>query len=197
MVLVRCMKLPANRGKGGAVRQGILSCRGHQILFADADGATDINDLGKVRKALEDLVASSGNGHGIAVGSRAHLQDDAVANRSLVRNFLMWGFHMFVYVVGGVNNIQDTQCGFKLFTRATARAIFSQLNIERWAFDVEIFVIANYLDIGAVEVAVNWEEVDGSKLVPIYSWLEMAKDLLMIRTRYMIGAWSVSRIKAE
>ena len=72
------------------------------------------------------------------------------------------------------------------------------MNIERWAFDVEIFVIANILGIKATEVAVNWEEVDGSKIVPIYSWLEMAKDLLMIRTRYMIGAWSVTeRLKSE
>ena len=192
----RCMKLPANRGKGGAVRQGVLSSRGREILFADADGATDINDLGKVRESLHKLLQSSP--HGIAVGSRAHLQDDAVANRSFLRNILMYGFHMFVFLVGGISNIKDTQCGFKLFSRPAARAIFPQMNIERWAFDVEIFVIANMMGIKATEVAVNWEEIDGSKIVPVFSWLEMAKDLLMIRTRYMIGAWSVTeRLKDE
>lgn len=192
------MKLPANKGKGGAVRQGVLSARGKEILFADADGATDINDLGKVRKSLHDLLNKSNTKYGIAVGSRAHLQDEAVANRSLLRNILMYGFHMFVFIVGGISNIKDTQCGFKLFSRSAAQAIFPQMNIERWAFDVEIFVIANILGIRATEVAVNWEEIDGSKIVPIYSWLEMAKDLLMIRTRYMIGAWSVNqRLKAE
>ena len=192
------MELPTNRGKGGAVRQGILSSRGKEILFADADGATDINDLGKVRESLHNLLQSSKTEYGIAVGSRAHLQDDAVANRSFLRNILMYGFHMFVFIVGGISNIKDTQCGFKLFSRPAARAIFPQMNIERWAFDVEIFVIANILGIKAAEVAVNWEEIDGSKIVPIFSWLEMAKDLLMIRTRYMIGAWSVTeRLKDE
>lgn len=190
----RCMKLPANRGKGGAVRQGVLSSRGKEILFADADGATDINDLGKVRESLKSLLNETPSGRCIAVGSRAHLQDDAVANRSFLRNILMWGFHMFVFIVGGISDIKDTQCGFKLFSRSAAQAIFPQMNIERWAFDVEIFVIANILRIPSVEVAVNWEEVDGSKIVPIYSWLEMAKDLLMIRTRYLIGAWAVSKV---
>ena len=186
------MKLPCNRGKGGAIRQGVLSARGRQILFADADGATDINDLDKVRKALSDLLDQEESVYGIAAGSRAHLQDEAIANRSAFRNVLMFAFHMFVFVVGGINDIKDTQCGFKLFSRPAARAIFSQMNIERWAFDVEMFVIANLLGIKATEVSVNWEEVDGSKLVPIFSWIEMAKDLLMIRTRYLIGAWSVS-----
>ena len=192
------MQLPANQGKGGAVRQGVLSSRGRDILFADADGATDINDLGKVRAALHSLLEKTASRYGIAAGSRAHLQGDAVATRSFLRNILMYAFHMFVLVVGGVSDIQDTQCGFKLFSRPAARAIFKQLNIERWAFDVEIFVIANILKIKSVEVPVNWEEIDGSKIVPVWSWLEMAKDLLMIRTRYMIGAWSVDhKLKSE
>lgn len=196
--IIRCMSLPCNRGKGGAIRQGVLSARGKDVLFADADGATDIKDLGKVRAALADLLAEKKTDSAIAVGSRAHLQDDAVATRSPIRNILMWGFHMFVFVVGGVSNIKDTQCGFKLFTREAARALFTNMNIERWAFDVELFVIANILSIPAVEVAVNWEEIDGSKLVPIVSWLEMAKDLLMIRMRYLIGAWVVSdKVKIE
>jgi len=196
--IIRCMSLPCNRGKGGAIRQGVLSARGREILFADADGATDIKDLGKVRKALAELCKSKDTEYGIAVGSRAHLQDDATANRSFIRNILMWGFHMFVFVIGGVSNIKDTQCGFKLFTREAARDLFTNMNIERWAFDVELFVIANILSFPAVEVAVNWEEIDGSKLVPIVSWLEMAKDLLMIRMRYLIGAWVVvGKIKIE
>ena len=141
-------------------------------------------------------LASLNTNMGISAGSRAHLQDDAVASRTVIRNILMWGFHVFVQVVGGVSDVKDTQCGFKLFTRKAAAAVFKNMNVERWAFDVEIFVIANILGIKACEVAVNWQEIDGSKLVPIYSWLEMAKDLAMIRARYLIGAWSVN-VKEE
>ena len=59
----------------------------------------------------------------------------------------MHGFHFFVSSVGGVNNIHDTQCGFKLFTRAAARGVFPSLHIERWAFDVELLYLARQLRI--------------------------------------------------
>ena len=154
-----------------------------------------MNISAKLKSAMASLKEE--NSACIALGSRAHLQDDAVANRSFFRNILMHGFHLFVNILGGIDEIKDTQCGFKLFTRSAAEEIFTNLNIERWAFDVEIFIIAKYLSIPTVEVAVNWEEIDGSKLVPIYSWMEMAKDLFMIRIRYVLGAWSVKTKKSK
>ena len=97
--------MPCNRGKGGAIRQGVLSARGKQVLFADADGATDIRDLEKVRKALDDLLQQEKTDYGIAAGSRAHLQEEATANRSFVRNVLMYGFHMSAFLVGSISDI--------------------------------------------------------------------------------------------
>jgi len=187
---IRVLTFAKNRGKGGAVRMGIFCSRGRKILFVDADGATKFSDLDNVEKGLDDLHEGKNN-MAVSVGSRAHLQDEAVAQRTFLRNILMYGFHFLVNFLC-VRGVEDTQCGFKLFTRKAALTLFSSLHVERWAFDVELLYIAQCLGIPIAEKAVNWQEIDGSKMVPIFSWLQMGKDLILIRARYVIGAWKLS-----
>ncbi|XP_061595346.1 dolichyl-phosphate beta-glucosyltransferase-like [Cololabis saira] len=186
---IRVLTLVQNRGKGGAVRMGTLSSRGKFILMADADGATRFCDVEKVEAGLKDLNPGPEN-LAISCGSRAHLEKDSVAQRSMFRTFLMYGFHFLVWFFC-VRGIQDTQCGFKLFTREAALKTFSSLHVERWAFDVELLYIAQCYKIPIAEVAVNWTEIEGSKLVPFWSWLQMGRDLVFIRLRYITGAWKL------
>ncbi|KAK5602596.1 dolichyl-phosphate beta-glucosyltransferase [Crenichthys baileyi] len=186
---VRVLTLVKNRGKGGAVRMGTLSSRGKLILMADADGATKFSDIEKVEAGLKDLNPGPEN-LAISCGSRAHLEKDSVAQRSVFRTFLMFGFHFLVWFFC-VRGIKDTQCGFKLFTREAALKTFSSLHVERWAFDVELLYIAQCFKIPIAEVAVNWTEIEGSKLVPFWSWLQMGRDLIAIRLRYITGAWKL------
>ncbi|KAF4531560.1 hypothetical protein B566_EDAN013563 [Ephemera danica] len=195
---LRVLDLQPNRGKGGAIRLGVQNTRGAVILFADADGATKFADLEKLEDSLKDLV------HGdyikeeqvvvekqaIVCGSRAHLEQEAIASRSYVRTFLMHGFHFLVWLLA-VRGVRDTQCGFKLLTRATAFQCFSCLHIERWAFDVELLYVAQQLKVPLAEVAVRWTEIDGSKIVPVWSWLQMGRDIFLIWLRYAIGAWKL------
>ncbi|PNJ03982.1 ALG5 isoform 1 [Pongo abelii] len=184
---VRVITLVKNRGKGGAIRMGISSSRGEKILMADADGATKFPDVEKLEKGLNDLQPWP-NQMAIACGSRAHLEKESIAQRSYFRTLLMYGFHFLVWFLC-VKGIRDTQCGFKLFTREAALRTFSSLHVERWAFDVELLYIAQFFKIPIAEIAVNWTEIEGSKLVPFWSWLQMGKDLLFIRLRYLTGAW--------
>lgn len=186
---VRVLTLVKNRGKGGAVRMGTLSSRGKFILMADADGATKFCDIEKVEAGLNELNPKPEN-MAISCGSRAHLEKDSVAQRSMFRTFLMYGFHFLVWFFC-VRGIRDTQCGFKLFTREAALKTFSALHVERWAFDVELLFIAQCFKIPIAEVAVNWTEIEGSKLVPFWSWLQMGVDLVFIRLRYITGAWKL------
>ncbi|XP_038134727.1 dolichyl-phosphate beta-glucosyltransferase [Cyprinodon tularosa] len=186
---VRVLMLVKNRGKGGAVRMGTLSSRGKLILMADADGATKFADIEKVEAGLKEVNAGPEN-LAISCGSRAHLEKDSVAQRSVFRTFLMYGFHFLVWFFC-VRGIKDTQCGFKLFTREAALKTFSSLHVERWAFDVELLYIAQCFKIPIAEVAVNWTEIAGSKLVPFWSWLQMGRDLIFIRLRYITGAWKL------
>ncbi|XP_003971382.2 dolichyl-phosphate beta-glucosyltransferase [Takifugu rubripes] len=186
---VRVMTLVKNRGKGGAVRMGAMICRGKLILMADADGATKFSDIEKAESALRDLSPKPDN-MAICCGSRAHLEKASIAQRSVFRTFLMYGFHFLVWFFC-VRGIKDTQCGFKLFTREAALKTFSSLHVERWAFDVELLYIAQCFKIPIAEVAVNWTEIEGSKLVPFWSWLQMGRDLIFIRLRYLTGAWKL------
>ncbi|XP_046394927.1 dolichyl-phosphate beta-glucosyltransferase [Ischnura elegans] len=195
---IRVLDLKLNRGKGGAVRLGVESCRGALILFADADGATKFSDLSKLEDSLRDLVEGDyrkdpskvSEALAVVCGSRAHLEAESVAKRSIFRTFLMWGFHLLVKTFG-VRDIKDTQCGFKLFTRRSAQLAFRSLHVERWAFDVELLYIAKCLKIPIAEIAVNWTEIEGSKIVPVLSWLQMGKDLFLIWLRYRLGAWKL------
>ncbi|CAL1572949.1 unnamed protein product [Knipowitschia caucasica] len=186
---VRVLTLVKNRGKGGAVRMGTLSSRGRLILMADADGATKFCDIEKVENALNQIDPKPEN-MAISCGSRAHLEQESVAQRSVFRTFLMLGFHFLVWFFC-VRGVRDTQCGFKLFTREAALKTFSCLHVERWAFDVELLYIAQVFQIPIAEVAVNWTEIEGSKLVPFWSWLQMGRDLVFIRLRYVTGAWKL------
>uniref|UniRef100_A0A2I3N6U9 Dolichyl-phosphate beta-glucosyltransferase n=1 Tax=Papio anubis TaxID=9555 RepID=A0A2I3N6U9_PAPAN len=190
---VRVITLVKNRGKGGAIRMGIFSSRGEKILMADADGATKFPDVEKLEKGLNDLQPWP-NQMAIACGSRAHLEKESIAQRSYFRTLLMYGFHFLVWFLC-VKGIRDTQCGFKLFTREAASQTFSSLHVERWAFDVELLYIAQCFKIPIAEIAVNWTEIEGSKLVPFWSWLQMGKDLLFIRLRYMTGAWRLEQTR--
>lgn len=68
---------------------------------------------------------------------------------------------------------------------------FKSLHVQRWAFDVELLYIAERLKIPMSEVSVRWTEIEGSKLVPVWSWLQMGRDLCFIWFRYRIGAWKL------
>lgn len=202
---IRLLKLRENQGKGGAVQQGMLHARGELLLMVDADGATRFSDVAKLESALQALVAQPGsNGHGLAVGSRKHLQSDAVATRKWYRNVLMYGFHFLVSSLTGIAHIKDTQCGFKLFTRATAQYLFTNQHLRRWCFDVELLFLSvqsafgsrteggrrsDAQRIGVVEVAVNWTEIPGSKINLLESSILMGRDLVLIRGAYMLGVW--------
>ena len=185
--LVRVLTLKENVGKGGAVQMGMLHSRGKYLLMADADGATKFADA---RKVLDNLIKVEKNGFGVCIGSRAHLQENAIAERAWYRNILMFVFHFLVMSLT-VKNIRDTQCGFKIFTRKTAAALFSNLHLKRWCFDVEILFMAQQLQIPMIETSVNWQEIDGSKLSIIDSSFQMARDLVLIRFCYMFGLWRI------
>ncbi|XP_011207742.2 dolichyl-phosphate beta-glucosyltransferase [Bactrocera dorsalis] len=185
----RVLELLDNRGKGGAVRLGMLSARGRYLLFADADGATKFSDYDKLENNMKSIT-KDWESDGIVVGSRSHLEQDAIASRSLFRTLLMHGFHFLVWLFA-VRSIRDTQCGFKLLTRSAAHTLFKNLHVERWAFDVELLYIAERLKMPIAEVAVNWKEIEGSKLTPVWSWIQMGVDLFLIWFRYTIGAWQL------
>jgi len=182
---LRVIQLSANRGKGFAVRVGMLAARGRLLLMADADGATNIRDLERLERALDQ---HAGGNTEIAFGSRHHLHDDALQRRSFVRNLLMMGFHFVVWcLVGGP--IHDTQCGFKLFHAGVGKHLFSSLHLYRWAFDIEIVILARFLGKAVAEVPVTFVDMPGSKLNLVTDAMTMLRDIVLVRFLYTFGVW--------
>jgi len=168
--------------------------------MADADGASRFADVELLLSALEALAPAESDAAAIAIGSRAHLvSTEAVVRRSLLRNFLMYGLHT-VLRIAGVGHVRDTQCGFKLFSRAAARALFPRQRLATWIFDVELLLLAKSLRIPVAEVPVTWHEVAGSKLSVARDSLQMLRDLLILRANQLLGRWRIreeAKFKAD
>src|SRR5207302_11231078 len=141
-----------NRGKGYAVRFGMLRAGGDFILFSDADLATPIEE---VEKLFEQVQA----GAEIAIGSRDVPGSKLVKRQSMFRELGGKLFNRCVQRVG-VPGIHDTQCGFKLFTRSAAQNIFSRCRIDNFSFDVEVLYLARLLGYPIAEVPVVWEQLE-------------------------------------
>ncbi|ODM15518.1 hypothetical protein SI65_09121 [Aspergillus cristatus] len=187
---IRVVTITQNRGKGGAVTHGLRHVRGQYVVFADADGATKFDDLGKLVDASKEI--EDADGRAVAVGSRAHMVgSEAVVKRSKLRNFLMHSFHLILWLLTPAKTatIKDTQCGFKLFSRASLPYIVPYMHSEGWIFDVEVLMLAEFARIPVAEVAVGWREVTGSKLNVIRDSIGMAWGLAVLRAAWSLGVY--------
>lgn len=188
---LRVIQLASNRGKGFAVRAGVLAARGELVLMADADGATQIRDLERLEQALERHKL---DGTDIVFGSRHHLKEETAVKRLPVRNFLMVAFHTIVgSLIGGP--LKDTQCGFKLFRCPAAKQIFTSLHLFRWAFDVEIVLLARICGRNIVEVPVTFVDMPGSKMNVATAAATMLRDIVLCRLMYSLGFWRPAMLR--
>jgi dolichyl-phosphate beta-glucosyltransferase len=169
---IAVLELGHNRGKGAAVRAGMLAARGGRVLFSDADLATPIEELAKLEAALD-------GGADIAIASRALPASDIRTRQHPVRELMGRTFNLLVRATG-VGAFRDTQCGFKLFSRAAAHDLFARATVDGFAFDVEILLLAQGR-YRVAEVPVTWRHIDESKVSPGVDAARMAWDLVRLR----------------
>ncbi|KAF3558057.1 hypothetical protein F2Q69_00010874 [Brassica cretica] len=184
--------------------QGMMHSRGELLLMLDADGATKVTDLEKLENQILAVAREEnsirdptsklvdfriGDVQVSAFGSRAHLEEKAIATRKWYRNFLMKGFHLVVLLAAG-SGIRDTQCGFKMFTRAAARRLFTNIHLKRWCFDVELVFLCKRFNIPMLEISVKLSEIPGSK-VSMLSIPNMLWELTLMSVGYRTGMWKI------
>ncbi|MET9646819.1 glycosyltransferase [Streptomyces syringium] len=171
---IRLLRTPANRGKGHAVRTGVLASRGRRVLVTDADLATPIEDLDLLQHRLDE-------GATAAVGSRA-LPGSRIAVRQHALRELLGGAGARLIRAAAVPGIRDTQCGFKLFDGDKVRAAFTRSRLDGWSYDVEILRHFHERGWPVAEVPVRWAHQPGSKVRPL-AYPTVLADLVRLRWR--------------
>ncbi len=171
---VQRLSYGGNRGKGYAVRYGMLRAIGERRVFCDADLATPAEEYEVVLAAMDAQNAPVG------IGSRPLRNSNLLVHQPWYREQMGRSFNAAVQLLA-VPGISDTQCGFKIFTADAAKAVFSRCRIDGFAFDSEALFIARRLGYSIAEVPIRWSHKDGSKVSMVRDGLKMLADLSRIR----------------
>jgi dolichyl-phosphate beta-glucosyltransferase len=174
---VRVLRSERNCGKGAALAAGASASLGERLLFMDADGGTPISAL----PALEQTMSSTSSG--VVVGQRMVAQ-----SRPWLRRLMGFVFRRLAATC--VADLEDTQCGFKLLTRAAAERTMPHLHVQRWAYDVELLYLAQQLGVGVATASVPAIDVPGSK-IQWHTPAQMMLDIARISALYRLGIWSL------
>jgi dolichyl-phosphate beta-glucosyltransferase len=169
---LQLLRHPSNRGKGAAIRTGVIASQGDPILVTDTDLSTPLSEWVKLAERLPT--------YPVAIGSRA-VDDSLVRRRQpLYRRLLGKGGNLLVRALA-VRGIADTQCGFKLFQGDVAKSLFRDATIDGFAYDMEILHLARRRKIPIAEVPVLWFNSPESKVSVWRDALPTLWDLLRIR----------------
>jgi dolichyl-phosphate beta-glucosyltransferase len=163
------------RGKGFAVRSGVLRAKGSFIFFTDADLSTPLEDLdASLQRFKKDRTVD------VIVGNRQHPETRILLHQNHNRELMGKVFNRIAQKMTGLN-IRDTQCGFKGFRHRAANEIFGRQRIDGFSFDVEVLLLAREMGFSMVEVPVHWTNSPTSRVRVLHDSVAMLCDLFRIR----------------
>ena len=178
---LRVFALPENRGKGAAVKRGMLEATGAAIVFMDADLSTPLEELPRFLGALD-------SGHQVVIGNRRSPGSKITRRQPWIRETLGKGFTLLTRTLL-VPGVHDFTCGFKAFEKEAAREIFARSTQAGWAFDAELVVIASLRGYRLAQVPVTWRHEDGTKVRLLTAVFGSLRELLAIKWRALRGAY--------
>lgn len=172
----------SNKGKGFAVKLGMLQAKGNLRLFTDADNSTPVDHLDK-------FIPYIGEGYSVVIGSIAVPGHKvAVGSEPMWRKIFGKLGNLFIQIMA-VPGIHDTQRGFKLFTTEAAGKIFPKLTINRWGFDVEVLALARKFRFKIKEVPVDWKNALESR-VGLKAYFQVLMETMRIRWNLWTGKYN-------
>lgn len=172
-VSVKIESFDINRGKGSVVRAGILRSQGDWVLITDVDLSSPLNELFKLYSAQVDF----------AFGSRALSDSQITRSQNGLRPQLGRLFNKFMRLMTGIPFL-DTQCGFKLIRGDLAREIAVEMKENRFAFDVEMILLAHARGASMKEIAVEWQHQEPSRVSPLKDGIRMAFKVVEFSKRF-------------
>ena len=180
---LRLVRQLPNRGKGAAVRRGMLEARGQIRVMCDADGSMPPEQLPRL---LAPIVACKAE---ISIGSR--YAEGAKTDKKQPAYRVMWSRLCNKIIQRSlVPGVRDTQCGFKAFTAQAARDLFSVARIDGWAFDLEILALAKRRGYQVAEVGVEWADDGRSRVNPLKDMMKVVREMLVIRKNLRHGVYN-------
>jgi len=171
---------PKNHGKGWVVKQGMLAALGDIRLFMDADNSTSVDQV-------ERMLPKFKEGYEVVIGSRRVPGAKIAVHQPFWREQIGRVFNLLVRLIAGLP-YSDTQAGFKAFSAAAARQIFSRQTIHRFGFDVELLAIARLLGFKVAEVPITWVN-DPKSHVKFKSMAQMLIEVLGVRWKMLKGQY--------
>lgn len=168
------LRSPSNKGKGAAIRKGMVVAGGDKVIFMDADLATNLDAAAPMLDRLDEA--------DVVVGSR-NLSGSIVTGRSRSRAVMHRAFSGPARQIAGLG-VSDPQCGFKGFRREIIGPLFRYSAFDGFSIDVEILLIARKMGLRIDEIPVTWHAVAGSKVRPLRDPIHMAADLARVRYRH-------------
>jgi len=180
---LRLIRQRPNRGKGAAVRLGMLAARGQIRVMSDADGSMPPEQLPRL---LAPIIACTAE---IAIGSRYAEGAKSDVVQPLYR--VLWSRLANLLVQRSlVPGVRDTQCGFKAFTAEAARDLFARGRIDGWAFDLEILALARRAGFAIAEVGVEWTDDRRSRVNPLKDMWKVMSEAMTIRKNLRRGVYA-------
>lgn len=178
---VRVLGGEGNRGKGYAIRRGVLASSGEYILFSDADFSTPIEELDKLAAALD-------SGYDIAMASRALPDSDIRVCQGWLRRNMGKVFNLILRLLC-LTRYRDTQCGFKMYRKEVARKLFSLSRVDGFAFDIEVLFLASKFGYSVTEVPVIWVDSPNSRVSILGDPVSMLIDSIRVRWMNLRGLY--------
>ena len=186
---LRLVRQTPNRGKGAAVRLGMLAARGQIRVMSDADGSMSPDQLPRLLAPIIACKAEVSIGSRYAEGARSDIKQpwyrvlwSRIANQAVQRSL--------------VPGVRDTQCGFKAFTAEAARDLFARGRIDGWAFDLEILALARRAGYAIAEVGVEWTDDRRSRVNPLKDLWKVVREAMTIRKNLRRGVYNQAATRA-
>ena len=175
---IHIVRVSPNKGKGNALKVGVLQATGHYVGFMDADYKTDIT-------CTADALAQLDQGIPIVIGSRKMAGTEIGHKPKLYRRIGSLLFNKYIHTLLPIlGHYKDTQCGFKFYTHRAAHEIFSRQVIERFMFDAEALFLAHRLGFAVKEIPVRWSSDHDTRTKIIESIVRNTIDLIRIRKHH-------------
>jgi dolichyl-phosphate beta-glucosyltransferase len=183
---LRLVRQTPNRGKGAAVRLGMLQARGQIRVMCDADGSMPPDELPKLLAPITSCKAEISIGSRYVEGAKTDIKQpfyrvmwSRLCNRVIQKSL--------------VPGVKDTQCGFKAFTAEAARDLFRYGRIDGWAFDLEILALARRRGFAIAEIGVEWKDDGRSRVNPLKDMWKVVKEAVTIRRNLKSGVYDTAR----